>query len=208
MNNTTQNILLVLACSFIGLLALGIILVVFAFGWLQRLVTPDISAMQRTLEGLRAANPSLSNEALIGTIIRQQSFKCGVIGAITGLGGFITLPVALPIDILMSMRIQSAMVQFIALVYNQNETSADELRLQTTLVMSGGVELTETTTTLIMRGVVRLLGESLSIAIPAIGSIVGFLVNYGLAQATGNLAMRWYAAKPASPRPQLSLPWQ
>ena len=53
MNNTTQNILLVLACSFIGLLALGIILVVFAFRWLQRLVTPDISAMQRKLEGLR-----------------------------------------------------------------------------------------------------------------------------------------------------------
>ena len=208
MNNTTQNILLVLACSFIGLLALGIIVVVFAFRWLQRLVTPDISAMQRKLEGLRAANPSLSNEALIGTIIRQQSFKCGVIGAITGLGGFITLPVALPIDILMSMRIQSAMVQFIALVYNQNETSADELRLQTTLVMSGGVELTETTTTLIMRGVVRLLGESLSIAIPAIGSIVGFLVNYGLAQATGNLAMRWYAAKHASALPALSRPSQ
>src|SRR6266852_5619393 len=122
MNNTAQNILIVLACSFIGLLVLGIILILFAFRWVQRLVTPDVGAMQRKLATLRAANPTLSNEALIGTIIRQQSFKCGVIGAITGLGGFITLPVALPIDILMSMRIQSAMVQFIALVYNQNET--------------------------------------------------------------------------------------
>ena len=66
--------------------------------------------------------------------------------------------------------------------------------------MSGGVELTETTTRLIMRGVVRLLGESLSIVIPAIGSIVGFLVSYALAQATGNIAMRWYAAKQQSTR--------
>src|SRR5258707_11941515 len=140
MNSTIQNIFLVVACSVIGLLVLGLVVALFAFRWLQRLVTPDVGAMQRKLGALRAANPTLSNEALIGMIIRQQSFKCGVIGAITGLGGFITLPVALPIDILMSMRIQSAMVQFIALVYNQNETSADELRLQTTLVMSGGVE--------------------------------------------------------------------
>src|SRR5437667_8577310 len=104
MNNTAQTILIVLACSFVGLLVLGIIVVLFAFRWLQRLVTPDISAMQRKLDALRAANPTLTNEGLIGTIIRQQAFKCGLIGAITGLGGFITLPIALPVDILMSMR--------------------------------------------------------------------------------------------------------
>src|SRR5260370_39774915 len=104
MNNTTQIILLVLACSFIGLLALGLILVLFAFRWLQRLVTPDVSATQRKLEALRATNPTFSNEALISTIIRQQSFTCGVIGAITGLGGFMTLPSAQPGDTLMPMR--------------------------------------------------------------------------------------------------------
>jgi len=206
MTNTIQNILVALTCGVIGLLLLLMIVALFAFRWLQRLFTPDISAMQRKLEELRAANPTFSNEALIGIIIRQQAFKCGVIGAITGLGGFITLPVALPIDILMSMRLQSAMVQFIALVYNQTEVSADELRLQTKLVMTGGVELTETTTTLIMRGVLRLLGESLSILIPAIGAIVGFLVNYSLAQATGRLAIRWYAGKQASTRPALGRP--
>jgi hypothetical protein len=90
------------------------------------------------------------------------------------------------------------MVQFIAMIYNQRPINADEMNLQTTLVMSGGVKLTETTTALVMRGVVRLLGKSLSIAIPAIGAVVGFAVNYGIAQATGNVAMRFYASRPAA----------
>jgi hypothetical protein len=196
-NNSLVNLLIVLACGIIGLMVFLLVIAFFAMRWLQRYIMPDVGEMKRQLEDLRAANPTLSNEALISKIIRQQSIKCGIVGAITGLGGFFTLPVALPIDILMSMRIQSAMVQFISLVYNPNAISADELKLQTTLVMTGGLEITETTTNLIMRGVVRLLGESLAIVLPAIGSIVGFLVNFGLAQATGNIAMRWYASKAA-----------
>ncbi len=106
-----------------------------------------------------------------------------------------TLPVALPIDILLSMRIQAAMVQFIAAAYDQTDTAGRQVKLQTQMVMAGSVEVTETATSLLMRFVLRLLGESLSLLIPVIGTIVGFGVNYTIAQATGNMALRFYSAQ-------------
>jgi hypothetical protein len=194
-NSTFVNILIVIAVGFLVLIAILLIAAFFAFRHLQRFIAPDLNTMQRDFDALRRANANLTNEQLIQKIIQQQSFKAGLVGAVSGLGGFLTLPIALPVDILLSLRIQYVMVQFIAMVYNQRAISAEETSLQTTLVMSGGVKLTETTISLIMRGVVRLLGKSLSIVIPAIGAVVGFAVNYGLAQATGNVAMRFYAGR-------------
>src|SRR5450432_1467500 len=195
MNNTLTNVLLVGLCAF-GLFIIFIAIVVFlAFAQLQRLISPDASAMKQRFDQLRAANSRLSDEALIQIIIRRQALKCGLVGAITGLGGFITLPIALPIDILVSMRIQSAMVQFIEMVYHhQTLSGSDEHKLQTYLVMSGSVEVGETATNVIMKLILRVLGESLAIFIPLIGAAVGFGVNYFIARTTGTVAMRWYSS--------------
>ena len=192
-NSTLVNILLTIAVGFIVLLVILLIAAFFAVRQLRRFIAPDLNTMQRELDELRRTNANLSTDALVRKIISRQSFKCGLVGAIAGIGGFLTLPIALPVDILMSMRIQHAMVQFIAMLYSQHALTPEAMNLQTTLVMSGGVKVTETSISLIMRGVVRLLGESLSIIVPAIGVVVGFVVNYGIAQATGNVAMRFYS---------------
>jgi len=196
MNSTLVNVFLVGICA-LGLFIIFIAIVVFiAFAQFQRMIAPDSSAMKQRFDQLKAANSRLSDEALIQMIIRRQAFKCGLVGAITGLGGFFTLPIALPIDILLSMRIQAAMVQFIEMMYShQTSPSSDEHKLQTYLVMSGSVEVGETTTNVIMKLILRVLGESLSIFIPAIGAAVGFGVNYVIARTTGTIAMRWYSTQ-------------
>src|SRR5260221_11977273 len=107
--------------------------------------------MTQSLSDWRGTNPQASTDALVGKIIRRQALKCGIVGAITGLGGFITLPVALPVDILVSMRLQATMVQFIALLYEHGAPNTEELKLQTYMVMTGGVKLTETTFEVIMK---------------------------------------------------------
>jgi hypothetical protein len=198
-NQTLLRLILILfvIAILIGIVLIG--LVIFAFRRFQRFVTPDIGAMQRKLAQLRARNPNASNEALVGKIIREQSFKCGLVGAVTGLGGFITLPIAIPVDILLSMRLQATMVQFIAMLYGETNPDSQELKLQTYLVMSGGVEVTEGSFNFIMKVILRILGDSLSKLVPFIGAGVGFAVNYLFAQATGNIAMRWYAGKLARP---------
>ena len=198
-NQTLLRLILILfvITILIGVVLIG--LVIFAFRRFQRFVMPDLGEMQRKLAKMRADNPQASTEALVGKIIRQQSFKCGVVGALTGLGGFITLPVAIPVDILVSLRLQATMVQFIAMLYGETQPDSQELKLQTYLVMSGGAEVTEASFKFVMRVVLRILGDSLAKLIPVIGAVVGFIVNYALAQATGNIAMRWYAGKLARP---------
>jgi len=198
-NQTLLRLILIL---FVSALLIGVVLiglVIFAFRRFQRFVMPDLGEMQRRLAKMRADNPQASTEALVAKIIRQQSFKCGLVGAVTGLGGFITLPIAIPVDILLSLRLQATMVQFIAMLYGETSPDSQELKLQTYLVMSGGAEVTEASFKFIMRTVLRILGDSLAKLIPVIGAGVGFIVNYALAQATGNIAMRWYAGKLVRP---------
>jgi hypothetical protein len=195
-NSFLSNLLLIIVAFIVVMIVVAVVAVYLVIRQLRRFTSPDIAQMRQKLEELRIANPGASRESLIRKIIQQQAMKCGVVGAITGLGGFITLPVALPVDILVSMRIQATMVQFIALMYEgEASASADNLKLQTYLVMSGGVEVTETTFNVVMRFVLRIIGESLSILVPVIGLVVGFAVNYVIAQATGNIAMRWYATR-------------
>ena len=193
-NNPLVSILLICLC-LAGVFALFIAIVLFlAYRQFQHMIAPDAVAMKLRFDELRAANRQLSDEDLVQKIINQQALKCGLVGAVTGLGGFFTLPIALPIDILLSMRIQAAMVQFIEMVYRRESLpGSDGHKLQTYLVMSGSVDVSETATSIIMKLVVRVLGESLSIFIPAIGAAVGFGVNYAIARGTGTVAMRLYS---------------
>ncbi len=196
MDSTLSHVLIAFLIFLAVVIVLLIVAAYLAVKQIQRFFSADVSQLQMQLDQLRAANPRLDNEALVRKIINGQSLKCGLVGAIAALGGFITLPVALPIDILMSMRIQAAMVQFIAAAYQDTtDSTGRQVKLQTQMVMSGSVEVTETATSLIMRFVLRLLGESLSLLIPVIGVVVGFGVNYAIAQATGNMALRFYAAQ-------------
>jgi uncharacterized protein (DUF697 family) len=195
MDNSLRNLLIIVLVFLVFLVVLAFVAAYFAVRQLRRFTSPDVLDMQRKLAQMRAANPGVSDETLIQRIIHQQSLKCGLVGAITGIGGFLTLPVALPIDILVSLRIQATMVRFIATMYGQTQPNSEEMRLETYLVMSGGVELTEATFKVIMRFVTRIIGESLSEFIPVFGAVAGFAVNYFMARATGNVALRWYSGK-------------
>jgi hypothetical protein len=195
MDNSLSNLLLVILVIGVVMVILVVVAAYFVIRQLQRFTAPDLAEMRKKVADLQRDNPGASRETLIQRVIQEQSIKCGVVGAITGLGGFVTLPVALPVDILMSLRLQATMVQFIALMYGEVADTSQELKLQTYLVMAGGTQVTETTFNLVMKFVLRIIGKSLSKLVPVIGAVVGFIVNYGIAQATGNIAMRWYASR-------------
>jgi uncharacterized protein (DUF697 family) len=167
----------------------------FVSRYLKRLAAPDVAEMQEKYAALRAANPGLSDDRLVRKIIHQQAFKCGVVGAITGFGGFVTLPIALPVDILASMRIQATMVQFIAATYGYAEVSEQELQIRTHLVMAGGARATQATTRFSLRFALRFVSISLAKFVPLIGAAISFAVNYAFAQATGNIAQQWYSGR-------------
>lgn len=155
----------------------------------------DISGLQARFDQLRAQNPRATTDQLVDTIIRRQAFRCGVVGAVTGLGGLVTLPIALPIDVLLSLRIQATMVDFIAHAYGHNRVSDVEGRIRTHLIMSGSSQATEATSRVVLRFALRLVGKSLSKLIPLISAGISFAVNYAFAIAIGRVAARWYSGR-------------
>jgi uncharacterized protein (DUF697 family) len=194
-NTLLHNLLLIVVVLCVVPMALTAVVGWLALRQLQRFFSADAGDMNAQFERLRARHPDARNIDLVHKVVRQQSMKCGLVGALTGLGGFLTLPIALPIDILLSMRIQAAMVQFIASAYGQHEVGQPELRLRSYLVMTGSVRASQSTFRFVMRVILRLMGKSFAKLVPFIGAIVGYVINYSIARATGNVALRWYAEK-------------
>ena len=195
MDNTFLYFVLGCGLAILALLLIGAMVTAIVIRQVRHFVSPDIAGLQKQLDQRRMQNPELSIESHVRAIIQKQALKCGLVGAVPGLGGFITLPIALPVDLILSMRIQATMVQFIALAYGQSATGGVAAKVQTYLITSGTVEVTETTFNMIMKLVLRLLGESLAIFVPAIGAAIGFGVNYVIARATGMVALRWYSTR-------------
>jgi hypothetical protein len=70
-------------------------------------------------------------------IIHDQSIKSGVLGAITGVGGLVTLPATIPIDIVKSWRIQAFTIRCIAYLYEYTPANTD-IKTDIFLVLSNG----------------------------------------------------------------------
>lgn len=207
MNTSLWTILGIIVVVFLITLVLGAIALFFLIRRINRISEPDLAEMQNRLTELRRKNPNADNETLLKQMINQEAFKSAVIGAVTGLGGFITLPIALPVDVLLSLRIQSKLVQFIAMTYGQGAVSDTELKIQSYIVMSGGAKVSTVASEAVMKFILRILGKSFSKLIPVIGAVVSFGLNYAMAQATGNLALRWYANRhrlPGQQQPMLT----
>ena len=95
----------------------------------ERFVKPDPVALEARMRGLRRRYPGLDEAGLVRRIIARESLKVGLVGAVTGLGGIITLPIAIPIDFALTAKLQASLIQFIARIYAPGETE-DALETQ------------------------------------------------------------------------------
>lgn len=180
-------------------IVIGIAMAYWAWRQISNYTTPDVSKLQAQF--IQMKSTKTTDSRAIHKIIHRQALKCGLVGAATSFGGFYTLPIALPVDIVLSTRIQSTMVEFIAQHYGHNANNEIENRLKTYMVTTGTATVTERSSTFLLRYGVRLLEKSFPKFIPVLGAVIGFAVNYFIARTTGNLAMQWYAKqkKPALP---------
>jgi len=168
--------------------------------WVSQLVTPDPEKAREELVKLQRANPQATQAQIVEKFINSQALRCGLIGALTSVGGVFTLPIALPVDLLASLRVQALMVQFIADAYGHTDLNSVEEQVQRYLIMTGGLKVTGTSQQVIMRYIVRLLGQTFAKFVPIVGAVVGFAVNYLFTQGAGRVAARWYSSRsPALP---------
>jgi hypothetical protein len=195
-----------------GVVLLVMVIVIFvSLRWarsaLERMATPNPAALHAKLARLRARNPGLSDEKLMRKVIETEARKVGLVGALTGLGGFVTLPIAIPVDFAVSARLQAEMVHFIATIQAPGE-SERMLKLTTYAILAGGGftrEAMDTSNRVIQAAVRRIMtkvlaetvAESLLKIVPIIGALVGFAFNYFVTRALGYVAVNLYRARAA-----------
>lgn len=192
------NILLLVFCCLVpGVLA--VIGAFFAFRGGRRVLndiaTPDPAKLKADFDRKRAENPSISREQLVQKIIADQAMKSGLVGALTGLGGFITLPITLPLDLYATTKIQGSMVSFIAYAYGKEQLSELEQTATSYLIMTGSRQLGEMSLTAVVNVLTRLMGKTLSKFIPVFGAITSFGINYLFTQAIGRVAVERYGGR-------------
>ena len=161
---------------WLGIVLPAVVLLILAglawwFGkkWIGDFIEPDLPKLHDQLASLRAKYPDRSDEEHVKAIVQKQALKCGAVGAVTGFGGFVTLPIAIPIDLLLTARYQAAMVSFIAQVHGYEKSV--ENRAATYAVITGSTKLTKLSSSLVSRYAPRVLGKTFSKLVPVVGAL-------------------------------------
>ena len=148
-------------------------------------------------------------EAAIPALVRAEVRKAAGVGFATGLGGVITLPVALPANIVGAALIEARMVAAIAELRGWDADDPKVQRyVQACLVGQRGVDAlkqagVKLTTRVVEPIVVRMamrraitqtgvhaLGKAPARMVPVVGGVVGGAVDAAVAKSIAKLAMR------------------
>ena len=189
---------------------------------LDHVISVDSTSIEAYVDKLWAQHPNISRDTLAKRILQRKSIKSGLIGAITGLGGLISLPVAIPADLACSWRIQASMAFSIAYVYGHTKDTTD-LKTDLYLILAGnaakdalkaiGIEVAKDVTKraldkyitrdvmvkiwkVVGRKIITKAGEksltSFTKMVPLVSAPIGFVFDWVAAQAVGRTAITYY----------------
>lgn len=189
---------------------------------LDFVISTDHVTIESYVEKLLELNKGISCDELAKKILQRKSVKNGFIGAATGLGGLITLPVTIPTDLICSWRIQASMAFSIAYVYGHTKETTD-LKTDLYLILAGdsakaalkriGIEASKAITkkavekyitkdimlkiwSVVGQKVITKAGEksltSFMKMVPLVGAPVGFAFDWLATQTVGKFAIKYY----------------
>ena len=99
-------------------------------------IDSDPEEVTNYIDKLRSDHPKLTSKQIAEKLVNEQSIKSGLLGAVTGVGGLITLP-AIPIDLVKAWKIQAYTIRCIAYVYGDTPKNTD-LKTDIILILSNG----------------------------------------------------------------------
>ncbi len=186
------------------------------------IISTDYIAIEAYVDKLREQNKNISCDELAKKILHRKSIKNGLVGAITGMGGLITLPVSIPADLTLSWRIQASMAFSIAYVYGHTKDTTD-LKTDLYLILAGdsakealkriGIEVSKSVTKkavqkyitrdvmikiwkVVGQKIITKAGEksltSFMKMVPLVGAPVGFAFDWVSTQTVGIFAISYY----------------
>jgi uncharacterized protein (DUF697 family) len=163
---------------------------------------------------LRAGHPNDTKEQTIQRLVNLHCSESALQGAVSGLGGVLTLVVSLPLSLFAGGVIQARLAYCIALVYGHDlDAPETEARVAHCLVGVGGTSLEALGVSApkgmrtairrrVIRGVgARLLtrvgGEGAARLIPVVGAAAAAAVDYGFTRRVAREAVQTF--RPATP---------
>ncbi len=177
------------AVSFVLLGLVSLWLIFKAKNLIEQAVRPDLATLERRLATIRRRHPELDDEAVCKLLIRRHAFRSGLVGFVTGFGGLPTLPLTLPIDVAVTIRIQASLAHMLRMVRGVPDEEIDEAGLW--VLTAGGQELASFSGAAVREMLVKAVSRTFLKFIPLIGGIVGFGLNWLSTQALGRLVERW-----------------
>ncbi len=183
-----------LLLSIAGLvLLIGTVIFLFwrAKQLVENAVKPDLPSLERLVEAKRGKHPDLQPKDLAKKLIHRQATRAGLVGFVTGLGGLPTLPIAIPIDLAMTIKLQSNLVHMLRMATGDHVRAEDVSEASLWLITTGGQELAAASGTMIRKLVVGMLSKSLLKFVPLVGGLVGFALNWASTQTLGRLTLVW-----------------
>lgn len=188
--------------------------------------------VKRYISNMRFKHPDMSNTQLAKLVVRRKSFKTGIIGGITGIGGMITLPVTIPANVLATWKISFSMIIAVAEVFGYT-SDPTELKTDLYLIIAGdaakevlkqaGIKVGEKLTKKalqkyltrdLFQRVITILGKRIALKslesttskfikyVPLIGIPIGFSVDYGATRLLGSQAIKYYSKEDSEDEPQ------
>lgn len=185
-------------------------------------ISTDSVVIKSYVDKLREQNMGITCDELAKKVMNRKSVKNGLVGAVTGLGGIVTLPVSIPADLVCSWRIQASMAFSIAYIYGHTKDTTD-LKTDLYLILAGdsakealkrfGIEVSKSVTKkavnkyitrdimvkiwkVVGRKIITKAGEksltSFMKLVPLVGAPVGFAFDWGATRAVGGLAIKYY----------------
>ena len=185
-------------------------------------ISTDSVVIKNYVDKLREQNMEITCDELAKKVMNRKSIKNGLVGAVTGLGGIVTLPVSIPADLVCSWRIQASMAFSIAYIYGHTKDTTD-LKTDLYLILAGdsakealkrfGIEVSKSVTKkavdkyitrdimvkiwkVVGRKIITKAGEksltSFMKLVPLVGAPVGFAFDWGATKAVGGLAIKYY----------------
>ncbi len=129
-------------------------------------IETDPWQIKRYVEGLRERYPDATDDELARKVVSLKSIKNGLVGAATGVPGFLAFPIAIPADVIASWKIQINMAMCIAHIYGHAiDPTKDEIKTDIFMILAGsgakeslnlmGVEVDQVTKNAIRRYVTR-----------------------------------------------------
>ena len=177
------------------------------------------------MKKLSEQNPTFSQDELAKLVVSRKAIKQGLVGAIGGLGGVLSLPISVPAELVASWKIQVNMAMAVATVYG-HDTSSKDFKTDIYLIMAGdrareslkkmGIEVGEKLTHKILekiltdeirihirnaipQAIIRKTGRStggrLMKLVPVASAPVNFAFDYGAAKVIGRTAINYYSTR-------------